>query len=158
MQQQTERQPQALDAGEDVARVVGAIADLPDPLERYRRASQVQDLHRSVTDDLGHVREYAIGELHDEGRSYAEIARLTGLTRARVQQLVERGRYPGYRRTPGSCYRLVEGPEPNEYVNCPEPVAATGTWIGKFGTRRIHVHGFQACSRHAPELEGCTGV
>ena len=138
----------------DVSRFVLALSDLPDPLERFRQATSAQAVHRGATDDLGHVRDQAIAELHDAGRSYAEIAQLTGLTRARVQQLVERGRYPGYRRVPGRCYRLVADSQPDEYVNCPEAVVTTGTWIGGFGTRKHRVHEFQACAIHEPEIEG----
>lgn len=67
--------------------------DLADPTQLYRRATRSQAVHAAAARDLSRLRARAVAQLHDEGMSYAQIAdHLGGLSRARVQQLVEQGR------------------------------------------------------------------
>lgn len=61
-------------------------------LARYHNAErQVEDSQALVT-VAADARAKALSDLHDLGWSYQRIATEIGLTRARVQQLVERGR------------------------------------------------------------------
>jgi hypothetical protein len=76
----------------DVLAAVTGLAAIRDPLERYHRASADLGLHQAVIGQLATIRAAAVAELHRAGASYAAIAGTTGLTRARVQQLVEAGR------------------------------------------------------------------
>jgi DNA-directed RNA polymerase specialized sigma24 family protein len=72
--------------------VLADFEPMPDPLERYHRVSSDIELHSAVVKRLAREREACVVILHDAGSSYASIAGTTGLSRARVQQLVERGR------------------------------------------------------------------
>lgn len=82
-------EPQDVEA---LVALVAAVDLVLDPLERYHRASADQELHSAVVTRLSEIRASAVAELHRSGSSYAQIASTTGLTRARVQQLVEAGR------------------------------------------------------------------
>ena len=66
--------------------------DIADPVARYGRAGQEQAAAEAVVTRLSDLRARCLAELHTDGWSYARIAQETGLSRARVQQLVERGR------------------------------------------------------------------
>ena len=65
---------------------------LADPLDRYSKAGQAQAAAEAVVTRLSDLRARCLAELHADGHSLAQIARATGLSRARAQQLVERGR------------------------------------------------------------------
>jgi hypothetical protein len=78
--------------GVDVEAFVADLVAEPDAAIRYARASAASVLHQAVVERLGAIRAGAIASMHDDGASYASIATNTGLTRARVQQLVERTR------------------------------------------------------------------
>lgn len=58
----------------------------------YLHLTERQRVLDAVSQGIAHERAAACWELAQEGASYATIAGLTGLTRARVQQLVERAR------------------------------------------------------------------
>ena len=68
---------------------IGAVAD---PLNRYRQAARAEALLMHAADWLTDLRASSTLELHDDGASYATIADKIGLSRARAQQLVNRGR------------------------------------------------------------------
>lgn len=63
-----------------------------DPLDRYSKAVKAQADAESVVTRLSDLRARCLAELHADGHSLAQIARATGLSRGRAQQLVERGR------------------------------------------------------------------
>lgn len=63
-----------------------------DPLDRAHAAAQWATTADGLVSFLADLRARALAELHVEGWSYGRIAEATGLSRARVQQLVERGR------------------------------------------------------------------
>lgn len=69
-----------------------AYRSCDDPLDRYQAAARWSTTAQGLVSWLSDLRARALAELHVEGWSYAKIAAETGLTRARVQQLVERGR------------------------------------------------------------------
>lgn len=59
-----------------------------DLLDRYRELSAAESHVNELLDRLTDLQARALAELHADGWSYARIAHATGLTRARVQQLV----------------------------------------------------------------------
>lgn len=66
--------------------------DEPDDLARYLRATAERDaIDRAVT-AMADARALAMAKMSQSGMTFAQIATETGLTVARVQQLVERGR------------------------------------------------------------------
>ncbi len=67
-------------------------APLDDPLDRYRRATCEHVAAAASVGRMTDLRARALAELHVDGWSFARIAGAVGLTRSRVQQLVERGR------------------------------------------------------------------
>lgn len=62
-----------------------------DLLTKYQRATEREARLRVRADQAALERATAVAEIHAYGLSYAEIADNTGLSRSRVQQLVERG-------------------------------------------------------------------
>ena len=74
---------------------VPLVAVDPVPASRlaaYRRACKAQDKAEASASRAADLRARALADLHAEGWTYWAIAAGTGLSRARVQQLVERGR------------------------------------------------------------------
>ncbi len=74
------------------AEEIAAIEAIADPLEQYTLATEAQTRHEAAARRLGEVRALATLRIHELGASYATIAHVTGLSRARAQQLVEAGR------------------------------------------------------------------
>jgi DNA-directed RNA polymerase specialized sigma24 family protein len=64
---------------------------IDDPLDRYERAGREQRSAEALVTRLTDLRARCLAELHIDGWSYARIGQATGLSRSRVQQLVERG-------------------------------------------------------------------
>jgi DNA-directed RNA polymerase specialized sigma24 family protein len=64
---------------------------IDDPLDRYHRAGLEQQAAEALVTRMTNLRARCLAELNVDGWSYGKIARETGLSRARVQQLVERG-------------------------------------------------------------------
>ena len=80
---------------------VGALADgiiseitgsWPGLLARYSALTAGQVLQQAVADRLADARASVVSGMHKGGLSYAQIAAAAGLSRARAQQLAERGR------------------------------------------------------------------
>lgn len=59
---------------------------------RYVEATERESMRRIEADQAAEDRASALAEMHELGASYGKLAELVGLSRARVQQLVERGR------------------------------------------------------------------
>ncbi|MER7126731.1 hypothetical protein [Micrococcus luteus] len=76
------------------AEMDGILADITDPLERYHRATAAQAHYDAVSAALAVERARVCADLWDGGKglSYDKIGKLIGASRARAQQLVERGR------------------------------------------------------------------
>lgn len=64
----------------------------PDEVRRYRGLTARQAAAQATVNDLAGERAALLAHWHARGLSYATIAERTGLTRARVQKMVERGR------------------------------------------------------------------
>lgn len=65
---------------------------IDDPLDRYQRALVEQRAAEIAATRAADLRARVCAELHLDGWSYARIATAIGVTRARAQQLVNRGR------------------------------------------------------------------
>lgn len=63
---------------------------MTDLLTKYRRATGREARLRIEADQAATERSKTLSEMHSGGMSYAKIAEATGLSRSRVQQLVER--------------------------------------------------------------------
>ncbi len=59
---------------------------------RYDRVSEALVVARELVDKLARERDEAVSEVYAYAGSYQSVADALGLSRARVQQLVERGR------------------------------------------------------------------
>lgn len=68
---------------------------MTDSLTKYRQASGKEARLRMEADLASADRVVALAEMHQAGMSYGKIAEATGLSRSRVQQLVERGTKSG---------------------------------------------------------------
>jgi DNA-directed RNA polymerase specialized sigma24 family protein len=74
--------------------VLRALSEMDDPSERARRASQLVTEYQQVAAELSRIRREAIEELIRLGWTQREVAKLLGMTRARVGQLLSSGRRP----------------------------------------------------------------
>lgn len=63
---------------------------MTNPLVEYRRASKEEAKLRRLADAYASERSAVLAEMHRSGMSYGQLAKATGLSRSRVQQLVER--------------------------------------------------------------------
>lgn len=61
-------------------------------IETYLEATKREIRLRQAAEEAAAERSKALAELHRSGMSYGKIADATGLSRSRVQQLVERYR------------------------------------------------------------------
>lgn len=66
--------------------------DIDDPLARFEASGRRMAEAEKAVGRLADLRARALAELHVDGWSFASIAAATGMTRARAQQLVQRGR------------------------------------------------------------------
>jgi hypothetical protein len=80
---------QLLDNLQEALQPIEAISD---PLLRYHHAAEAETLLLHAADWLTDLRAFSAHRLHEGGASYAAIAAKIGLSRARAQQLVNRGR------------------------------------------------------------------
>lgn len=71
-----------------VTRPLEEIRSLTDPLSRYRSATDELARLQGAIQELNDIRASAMTELHAGGRSYREIAELTGVSPQRVAQLI----------------------------------------------------------------------
>lgn len=61
-------------------------------IETYLEATERETRLRQAAEEAAAERSRALAELHRSGMSYGKISEATGLSRSRVQQLVERYR------------------------------------------------------------------
>ena len=74
----------------------------------YLKATEKESQLRQAADEAAWERARALAEMHRSGMSYGKIAEATGLSRARVQQLVERARAHNY------ALEVMNGGRPTE--------------------------------------------
>lgn len=83
------------DLGADVLAEIARAAALPDHWDRVQRLTQLLNETGIVTSHLARLRDESIRELRLAGASLEEIARRTGLSKSRIQQLAGRPRPAG---------------------------------------------------------------
>lgn len=59
---------------------------------RYRKATAKEERLRKAAEQAALERALAVVDMHQSNMSYAQIADVTGLSRSRIQQLVEKAR------------------------------------------------------------------
>ncbi|WUR62259.1 sigma-70 family RNA polymerase sigma factor [Micromonospora chokoriensis] len=70
------------------------LADIQDPSDRARKASDLIDEHQAAVNELSRLRREALDEMVSQGMTHAQIAQVVGMTRARVGQLLSSGPRP----------------------------------------------------------------
>ncbi|MGA3541556.1 sigma-70 family RNA polymerase sigma factor [Micromonosporaceae bacterium DT194] len=70
------------------------LAEIQDPGERARQASDLIDEHQAAVNELSRLRREALDEMVSRGMTHAQIAQVVGMTRARVGQLLSSGPRP----------------------------------------------------------------
>jgi transcriptional regulator with XRE-family HTH domain len=133
-----------MSAAELVAGLLSGAAAEPRLPERYRLITAQQELCQQAADAMTAPRAAILAQMSAAGMSYAQIASTVGLSRARVQQLVEMGRD-----TPAIAY----DDEIREAV-----LTDAAWWILRYraaGDERTHV---QAAARVRRDLAEFTGV
>ncbi|MEU4715520.1 sigma-70 family RNA polymerase sigma factor [Micromonospora purpureochromogenes] len=70
------------------------LAEIQDPGERARKASDLIDEHQAAVNELSRLRREALDEMVSQGMTHAQIAQVVGMTRARVGQLLSSGPRP----------------------------------------------------------------
>ena len=71
-----------------------ALAEVSDPSQRARWASELIDDHQSAISELSRLRREALDEMLSGGMTQTQIAEAIGMTRARVGQLLASGPRP----------------------------------------------------------------
>lgn len=70
--------------------IMTGLAAVEDPVERFKAAAETIELARlTLMPEASKIRQDAVNELRDQHMSLAEISKLTGQTRSRVQQISE---------------------------------------------------------------------
>lgn len=73
---------------------VHALLQIPDPLDRAKKAGDVIDAHQTVINEVSQVRRIALEQLITLGLTQTDIGKSIGMTRARVGQLLTSGPRP----------------------------------------------------------------
>jgi hypothetical protein len=73
---------------------VDRIAAIKDPISRLREATERLSIAQQDVTELARLRRRVIQDLHDQGRSYADIAKAAGLSRGRIHQIRHQGPAP----------------------------------------------------------------
>lgn len=74
---------------------LGRLARMTDPASIASLSTELLETLRAVQQAVSTARDVAVVELHEGGNSLHSIARMAGLTRGRVFQIVQRGRECG---------------------------------------------------------------
>ena len=69
--------------------VTSTFSGIGDPTTRAIAAGEMLDAVPRLQGSLREVRQAAVNELRDAGASYADVAKALGVSRTRVQQIVE---------------------------------------------------------------------
>ena len=72
-----------------------SLRDIADPADRVRRASALIDTLAAETGEASGIRAAALAEMQAAGLSQTEISRATGMTRARISQVMKAAPPPG---------------------------------------------------------------
>jgi DNA-directed RNA polymerase specialized sigma24 family protein len=84
-----------LDGISELQKRLTRLARTEDSVVVAALSTELLETLRILQRQVSTARDDAVLELHAQGRSLHEIARMAGLTRGRVFQIVQRGREPG---------------------------------------------------------------
>ena len=79
---------------DDARREVREIADLEDPIARVKQASDLVAGLQEIVSEVSRIRREAVTELAAQGHSQVALAKMLGVARTRVQQLLTTGPQP----------------------------------------------------------------
>jgi hypothetical protein len=71
-------------------KVIDKLLSIKDPKQRAKQASKLVEHYMRLAGNAGDARSDALVELKDAGSSYGDLADLTGLSRARILQIVQK--------------------------------------------------------------------
>jgi len=69
--------------------MTGSLREIADPAERVRRASALIDDLAAASGEASSIRSEALAEMHASGMTQTEIAKATGMSRARISQVMK---------------------------------------------------------------------
>jgi DNA-directed RNA polymerase specialized sigma24 family protein len=65
------------------------LEDVPDPRERYRRATEELEKHQQAVEQLSAIRAAAASDAYKSGQTFRALADELGVSPARVHQLIQ---------------------------------------------------------------------
>jgi DNA-directed RNA polymerase specialized sigma24 family protein len=68
------------------------LEGVPDPRERYRRATEELEKHQQVVEQLSSVRAFAAADAYESGDTVRSLAEELGVSPSRVHQLIQEAR------------------------------------------------------------------
>jgi DNA-directed RNA polymerase specialized sigma24 family protein len=68
------------------------LDEIPDPLKRYRRATDELEKHQQAVVQISSARSIAVADAYDAGSSVRALAERLGLSPPRVHQLIHEAR------------------------------------------------------------------
>jgi DNA-directed RNA polymerase specialized sigma24 family protein len=84
-----ERKKPAILASGDPERFLAWLEGVPDPQERYRRATEELERHQQVVERLSSVRASAAADAYESGETVRALAEQLGVSPSRVHQLIQ---------------------------------------------------------------------
>jgi DNA-directed RNA polymerase specialized sigma24 family protein len=76
------------DKDKDTAAFLAWLDGVPDPRERYRRATEELEKHQQAVETLSSVRALAAADAYESGDSMRTLAEQLGVSPSRVHQLI----------------------------------------------------------------------
>jgi DNA-directed RNA polymerase specialized sigma24 family protein len=73
----------------DTERFLAWLEGVPDPQERYRRATEELEKHQQVVERLSSVRASAAADAYESGETVRALAEQLGVSPSRVHQLIQ---------------------------------------------------------------------
>ena len=80
---------QPSDTSRDSDTFLAWLSGVPDPQERYRRATEELEKHQRAVEQLSSVRASAAADAYESGDSVRALAQQLGVSPARVHQLIQ---------------------------------------------------------------------
>jgi DNA-directed RNA polymerase specialized sigma24 family protein len=77
------------DTKDDTESFLEWLEGVPDPRERYRRATEELEKHQQVVEQLSSVRALAAADAYESGETVRTLAEQLGVSPSRVHQLIQ---------------------------------------------------------------------
>ena len=82
----------AAESKRDTEQFLAWLEDVPDPRERYRRATTELEKHQQVIEQLSSVRAEAVSDAYASGETVRALAEELGMSPARLHQLIQQSK------------------------------------------------------------------